>query len=343
MNISELNNNVRLALASAFAYSRVTGTRHIMINETITGKAGDEVHMDKTKFCIVGGDMRQLYLAEYLMDHGYSVSICGIDKSRVSGIALKRARAAILPAESAVPGSAVLILPIPISRDGFHISTPLAGSRVNYEINDILDIAVKDAVIMGGYVSDYIRSHIEERHLRVFDYNESEAFQIWNSVSTAEGALEIAMRELPVTVRGTSAAVLGYGRCGRTLAQLLRAVGAKVTVLARSDNALAWAQVEGCRGAKLSRLPEIAGEFPVVFNTIPHPVIDTEALAALSPEALIIDIASLPGGIAPDAVIPDSLTVIYAGGLPGRTSPKSAGEIVGKSIVDILRSEGVIS
>ncbi len=298
--------------------------------------------MDKTKFCIVGGDMRQLYLAEFLIDRGYTVSICGIDKNRISGISLKNARASVQPAETAIPDSAVLILPIPISRDGFHISTPLAGSRVNYEINDILDMADKDTVIVGGYVSDYMRSHIEERHMRVFDYNDSDAFQIRNSISTAEGALEIAMRELPVTIRGTKAAVLGYGRCGRTLATLLRAVGADVTVAARSESALAWAETEGCRPWKLSELHTVAGEFPIVFNTIPHPVIGQEILSALMPEALIIDIASLPGGIDTKSEIPDSLTVIYAGGLPGRTSPKSAGEIVGQSILDKLRYEGVI-
>ncbi len=311
--------------------------RHIMTVEHHL-----EVHMKKMKFCIVGGDMRQVYLAEYLINKGFEVSLCGIDKSRVSGISLKRARAAIHPPESAIPGSNVLVLPIPISLDGFHISTPLAGSRVNFEINDILDMADRSTVIVGGYVSDYMRSHIEERKMQIFDYNDSDAFQIRNSVSTAEGALEIAMRELSVTVRGTDAAVLGYGRCGRTLASLLRAVGANVTVGARSESALAWAETEGCTPCKLTDFQGIAGKFPVVFNTVPYPVIGTPILNSLMPEALIIDIASLPGGIDPTADIPDSLTVIYAGGLPGRTSPKSAGEIVGQSILDKLYSEGVI-
>lgn len=298
--------------------------------------------MNKTKICIVGGDMRQLYLAEQLIGKGFNVSICGIDKSRVSGYRLRNARAAVHPAEVAVPKSSVLILPIPISKDGFHISAPLAGSGNNYEINDILDMAEKDAIIVGGYVSDYIRSHIEERRLRVFDYNDSETFQIRNSVSTAEGALEIAMRELPMTVRGTSAAVLGYGRCGRTLAGLLRSVGANVTVSARSASALAWAAVEGCRSCALSSFHEAAGEFPVIFNTVPYPVIGPDILSALPPDALIIDIASLPGGIPTDVTVPDGITVIYAGGLPGKTSPRSAGEAVGEAILEGLAAEGVV-
>ena len=213
---------------------------------------------------------------------------------------------------------------------------------MNYEINDILDMADRDTVIVGGYVSDYMRSHIEERKMHIYDYNDSESFQIRNSISTAEGAVEIAMRELPVTIRGTSAAVLGYGRCGRTLAALLRSIGANVTVCARSESALAWAETEGCTTCPLRSFSSIAGEFPVIFNTVPYPIIGTDLLNALMPETLIIDIASLPGGIDTTAPMPDSVTVIYAGGLPGRTSPKSAGEIVGLSILDKLRAEGVI-
>jgi len=304
---------------------------------------GYEVTMDKNNFCfcIVGGDMRQVYLAEYLIRLGYTVNICGIDKSRISSSTLTSSRSVVYPAETAVPGSNVLILPIPISRDGFHISTPLAGSRVNFEINDILDLTAPNAVIVGGYVSDYIRSHIEERHLRVFDYNDSDSFQILNSISTAEGALEIAMRELPVTIRGTKAAVFGFGRCGRTLAALLRAVGADVTVSARSDSALAWAEVEGCQTCHISKFHTVAQDFPLVFNTVPYPVIGKEILSTLPEESVIIDIASLPGGIDPSAVVPDSISVIFAGGLPGKTSPKSAGEIVGQSVLRILESQGV--
>ena len=285
--------------------------------------------------------MRQLYLAEYLMRHEYEVNICGIDRSRAPGESLRRARGAIHPAEMAVPGSGVVILPIPVSRDGFHISTPLAGSRVNYEIGDILDIADTDAVLVGGYVSDYIRSHIEERHMKLIDYNTSEIFQIRNSVPTAEGALEIAMRELPVTVRGTDAAVLGYGRCGKALAMLLRSVGANVTVSARSERALAWAEIDGCRSVPLASFADKAGECAVIFNTIPHPVIGEEILLAMPSESLLIDIASLPGGIVQGAHIPDGVTTIYAGGLPGKTSPKTAGEIVGMSVLESLSEMGV--
>ena len=285
--------------------------------------------------------MRQLYLAEYLMKCGYTVNICGVDRSRVPGESLRRVRGAIHPYEMAVPGSGVVVLPIPVSRDGFHISTPLAGSRISYEIGDILDIADSDAVLAGGYVSDYIRAHIEERHMKLIDYNASEIFQIRNSVPTAEGALEIAMRELPVTVRGATAAVLGYGRCGKALASRLRSVGADVIVSARSERALAWAEIEGCRTSLLSSFVDIAGECDVIFNTIPYPVVTEEILLAMQPDSLFIDITSLPGGIVSGAKIPDGITTIYAGGLPGKTSPKTAGETVGMSVLKTLAEMGV--
>lgn len=297
--------------------------------------------MNMTKFCIVGGDMRQLYLAEYLIDMGYTVTMCGIDRGRVSGRSLKRAKGTIMPAEAAIPHSDVIVLPIPVSLDGFRISTPLAQSRTNYEIGDILDMADADAVIAGGYISDYIRSHVKERHMRLIDYNESEIFQIRNSVPTAEGALEIAMRELSSTVRDTNALVLGYGRCGRALASLLTSVGARVTVAARSERALAQAQIERCRALPLNTVKNEIAQMSVIFNTIPSPVIDEEMLDAMSDDTVLIDIASKPGGIEGDAHIPDGIRVIYATGLPGKTCPKTAGETVGIAIVSMLARAGV--
>ena len=49
---------------------------------------------------------------------------------------------------------------------------------------------------------------------------------IANSIPTAEGAVQLAMERLPITIHGANALVLGFGRCGVTLARLLKAMGA---------------------------------------------------------------------------------------------------------------------
>ena len=72
-----------------------------------------------------------------------------------------------------------------------------------------------------------------------------------------------------------------------------------------------WAQQNG--GLKLSRC---------VFNTVPAPVFSREAVLALPAECIFLELASAPGGLAPEAPIP--LGFLSAPGLPGRMYPESA-------------------
>lgn len=51
---------------------------------------------------------------------------------------------------------------------------------------------------------------------------------VLNAIPTAEGAIQIAMEEMPVTIHGSKALVLGFGRVGKTLAKMLDGIGAKL-------------------------------------------------------------------------------------------------------------------
>ena len=42
---------------------------------------------------------------------------------------------------------------------------------------------------------------------------------------TAEGAIQLAMEELPITLHGARVLVIGYGRLGRVLADRLAGLG----------------------------------------------------------------------------------------------------------------------
>ncbi len=292
------------------------------------------------KTTIVGGDARQLYLAAYLLKKGFGVSLCGIDTSRISLPELSHVKSRVLPAEECIPSCDVIILPIPVSKDGFTVSSPLYSGKP-YELSSVLDLASPGTVFTGGCVSGYIRSQVTERKLKIYDYNESEVFQLRNSIPTAEGALEAAMRELPVTVRGTKTLVFGYGRCGKAIASLFDSAGADVTVCARSASALAEAECSGLGSVKLSSVLDASAGYRLIINTVPYPVINKEFFAGLAPGTLIIDIASLPGGITDDVVARDDIKTVFTGSLPGKTSPESAGIAVGRSVLEILEGTGI--
>ena len=153
-----------------------------------------------------------------------------------------------------------------------------------------------------------------------------------NAVPTAEGAIQIAMEELPITIHGARALVIGYGRLGRALSQRLAGLGAKVSVAARKFADLAWAerQLEGWLCC-----------YDLVVNTVPARILSEEDLEDLRPGCLVIDLASKPGGVDLEAAARLGVKVIWALSLPGKVAPVTAGKSIKITIYNILHELGV--
>ena len=73
-------------------------------------------------------------------------------------------------------------------------------------------------------------------------------------------------------------------------------------------------------------------QYDAVFNTVPAPVFSSAQIAMLRPDCPYIELASSPGGIAPDAAKPAAY--IPAPGLPGKTAPKTAAAIHFRAMCD---------
>lgn len=200
---------------------------------------------------------------------------------------------------------------------------------------DILSQADANAVIFTGKAPAVTDG-------RIVDYYAREEFSVLNAIPTAEGALSIAMTELPITVHGMRVGVSGFGRIGKTVSALFRAAGADVTVFARSFEALAWAQTYGCRPERFDRLRETAHTFDCIINTVPALVIDAAILGKMRQDTLIIDLASKPGGVDFAAAERLNIRALPALSLPGKSSPDTAGKIISETILNILCEKGVI-
>lgn len=172
------------------------------------------------------------------------------------------------------------------------------------------------------------------------DYMLLDELAIYNAVPTAEGVLQILAEELPITIHGMKCAVTGYGRVGKVMAQTLKALGAEVTVFARKQRDFADAFTKGIAPKDFSALATDYHSFDTLINTVPQRVIGTVELDNLNPECLLIEIASAPFGIDFQGAKERAFNVIKAGSLPGKVAPKSAGEIIGRSILPIIRARG---
>ena len=184
------------------------------------------------------------------------------------------------------------------------------------------------------------RALAQARGLTIHDYFAREELAVANAVPTAEGAVQLAMEHLPITIHGSRVLVLGFGRVGRITAQRFAALGARVSVAARKYDQLAWAQAMGFDPQPLSHLAGWLCGYDLVVNTIPAPVLTRRELEDLKPDCLILDLASKPGGVDQTAAGELGLAVIWALALPGKVAPVTAGAAIQTAIYNMLQELG---
>lgn len=292
---------------------------------------------EKMKLAVLGGDGRQIVMARTLAEYGYPVKLWGLGQCRgeIGGARFCDTW------EDAVGDSDAVILPLPASADGVRIHCPLHESDVFLRVTTLLD-AIGGKRLYGGRLTEPIRNIAEQKQVTWTDYYESEILQLKNALPTAEGAIAIAMQELPVTIDGVSAAVIGYGRIGALLADKLHALGAHVTVYARRLEQLTVAALHHHKTQKLfledgsSALFALPSDCRVVFNTVPHRLMTREVLRKLPPKCVLIDLASAPGGIDHAAAAELGIRSVWGTALPGKCTPESAGRFIADTLRELL-------
>ena len=286
-------------------------------------------------FAIIGGDMRQLYVCAALEKRGCAVTLFGFEQCEN---AKSRYRFADAP-EEAVAGADCVLLPFPAENERKNINAPYCCTEIY--VPDVFSAVRAGTPILGGKLSDGIRECAARHKVRLFDYAEREELIIKNAIPSAEGAIQIAMEELPITLHGSNCLVTGYGRIGKVLSSMLTALGAKVTVSARRAADLEWIRFHGCGAVETGALSGRLGNYDVVFNTVPSLVFTQELIEELPDACLIIDLASMPGGVDFSAARRAPRKAIHALSLPGKVAPATAGEAIAETVLNLLKETGM--
>lgn len=292
--------------------------------------------LKKKTFAIVGGDQRQAHLANLLAGKAMEDEIYAMffdDEVKFSARIHRSEDIRLV-----LPQSDIIIFPLPILDAEGKLNTPLSSQHISFAA--CLEYILSDSTIFGGMVSDEIHTMAYSHHLEIIDYLQREEFSVLNAIPTAEGAVEIALREMPSTLFGSTCLVTGFGRIAKALVKLLCAFGANVRVVARKHSDLAWASVYGCEALALNTLGDHLKDVDVVFNTVPAVILDEEKLSRLDRECLVIDLASKPGGVDMETAQQLGLKTIWALSLPGKVAPLTAGEITLQTIFNILEERG---
>lgn len=196
-----------------------------------------------------------------------------------------------------------LLLPVPsLDADG--------AIKGGSQISEILPQLPPDVTVLGGM--------LPQLSVHSIDLLQDPHYTAENAAITAHCALGILMRESKSTLANAPVLILGWGRIGKCLAQLLTGIGAHVTIAARKPEDRAMAEALRLDAVPLPvPKPE---KYTLIINTIPAPVLDA---AQCQPGSLLLDLASKKG-IEGDGVH-------WERGLPGKLAPQTAGTLMAKT------------
>lgn len=286
-------------------------------------------------FAMIGGDMRQVYLAKELADCGFHVCSYALCKEAVSHISPEETPVVSASSLMEACDAACIVCPIPLCKTGMLLNQT-ANNR-NLRADAIFSYLQKGQFLFAGCIPDDMKTEASKKGILFYDLMDDLRLSHFNSMATAEGAICEAIAHSPVNLRKSNCAVLGYGTCGKTICQYLVGMLCHVCVIAEPEKELAEALSIAEKTVTLTDFQRIAGRFDFIFNTIPKTVVDAAILKNLKPNALIIDIASAPGGVDYEAAKESEVPAILCPGLPGIYAPSSSAKAILETIKSILK------
>lgn len=287
-----------------------------------------------TNFAMIGGDLRTIQLAKILAKEKNKVYTYGLEKAEE----LKNVENIIFceRINQAIQNSKIIIGPIPFSSNGKDINSPFSQKVIS--IQEVLDNSI-DKLLIAGSVQLQVYEMAKQQSIKIVDIMREEKVAILNAISTAEGAIEIAIQHTSKNIQGSNVLILGFGRIGKMLAKKMEGLSANITCAARKQEDLAWIKAYGYQASNINTLGEELAEYDIIINTVPQPVLTPERLQYVDNETLLIDLASKPGGMDKEVINARNLKFIWALALPGKVSPITTAEIIKDTIYQILKEK----
>ncbi len=223
-----------------------------------------------------------------------------------------------------------IVLPVPLTKNGSDVFAPLSPEPI--PLDAVPRLAAPSALILAGGECPALTSLCEQHSLRLVNYFASETLTLRNAALTAEAAVSLLVQSSDGSLLGSRVLIIGYGRISRELARRLTAFGADCTIAARRREAQAEARLHGYTAFSTEEIPAHTADFDYIANTVPAPLFSEPDFAAMRPGCVFIELASLPNTPPPAPHV----RYIHAPGLPGRYSPKKAGEYIAEELLRYL-------
>ncbi len=263
------------------------------------------------KIYVLGLDKRTAYCAMYLKE-----------KFKNSVILCDNAQCIFEPD--------VLVLPYVSFKKGRCLNLPECVPA-----SSVLDKMHEGSVLFAGMLYKELEAECHERGITLFDYFESEDLTVKNAHLTAEGAIEMIMRNTDKAIGDMRIAITGFGRVALACAEKLSCLGTKITILARKESAQEEALSLGYESADICD-GKVLESADVIINTVPAKVLDERMLSHAKSCKYILDLASSPFGTDFEAALDLGIKAETAPGLPAICASATAGRFIAEFIASKL-------
>lgn len=295
-------------------------------------------------YYVVGGDRRSCYMSLCLSENGsnvfhfdpYDADLLRhspvIIISGASGVGFRR----LIEGECASPSAErlkAIILPVPVTRDGEFVN-----GRTLLTVSSILECSQEFDIVFGGGIGKYM-ADTNDNSPYVFDFLADDIVAERNAVATAEGAVCDAEELSDINIDGSVCLVTGFGKCAKVLAKRLASWGADVIVMARRPKQRSDAALCGYKVMSFEDIPiyrHILSEVDFCFNTVPARVVCEDILSQFPRGVVIVDIASMPGGVDFDYCKEHDIPYRHSLGIPGKLSPRTSGIILADAAMKVV-------
>ena len=269
------------------------------------------------KLLIIQADNRQLYMWRFLQKKGFDATV--FNPNLLSGD------------NERLYDGVVFALPT------------IKNARINCEYDvtseNILSLVKKDGAVFSAMADENFITKVHDAELNHYDFYKREELIILNASLTAQAVLELVLINSNVSLSDLKILVTGYGKTGEAIAEILMSNKVSVTVAARKIKDRARAETKNIRAISFTEIKNYSNEFDFVINTVPETVIGKNLLSTFNEDCVFLEVASKPYGIDINEAEKQNKKIIIASSLPGKYVARSAGEVIAKTIINMIKEE----
>jgi dipicolinate synthase subunit A len=280
----------------------------------------------------LGGDARHLEIIQKFIELDANVVLIGFEQidHQFTGVSKSKLTKETLQKID------VLILPVVGTDDNGNVESIYSNDK--FVLNDEhMGSLPKHAKIYTGLAKPYLKKVCKDHGIELIELFDRDDVAIYNSIPTAEGALMMAIQNTDITIHGSQCMILGFGRTGLTLAGMLQRLGAHVKVGVQQPDQFARASEMSFQPFYTDNLYEEVLNIDIIFNTVPDLMLTAHVITHIPHRAIIIDLASKPGGTDFRFAEKRGIKALLAPSLPGIVAPKTAGLILANTLSQLIQ------